>query len=156
MAAYPEKLRDPRWQKKRLEILQRDGWKCQICQDEDRTLVVHHKDYLPKTDPWDYPDKLLITLCEACHNEEMDGTPIIEQNLLHHLRHSFNSSDLFIIENGFEILKGMDIPDSYLLAETLRWFLTDPSIQEEMTQRCYDEMRQAIERVRKELHSSKV
>lgn len=28
---YAKKLMDPRWQKKRLEIFKRDGWKCQNC-----------------------------------------------------------------------------------------------------------------------------
>lgn len=30
---YSQKLRDPRWQKKRLEILERDSFTCQHCHD---------------------------------------------------------------------------------------------------------------------------
>lgn len=29
--SYAEQLKDPRWQKKRLEILNRDEWKCTWC-----------------------------------------------------------------------------------------------------------------------------
>lgn len=64
---YWEKLKDPRWQRKRLEIMDRDGFACQECGKEDRTLNVHHVIYKSKVDPWDYPDGLLLTLCEPCH-----------------------------------------------------------------------------------------
>jgi len=43
--SYQEKLKDPRWQKKRLEILQRDGWKCKWCGEEKQTLHIHHLKY---------------------------------------------------------------------------------------------------------------
>lgn len=67
---YSEKLKDPRWQKKRLEIMQRDNFKCEICGDTESTLVVHHWMYTKNTDPWDYPNEILSTLCEYCHEEE--------------------------------------------------------------------------------------
>lgn len=63
---YSEKLRDPRWQKKRLEILERDGWYCQICLSEKETLQVHHIRY-HKGDPWDTPSCDLTSFCETCH-----------------------------------------------------------------------------------------
>jgi hypothetical protein len=52
---YSQKLKDPRWQKKRLEILERDGWKCMACGDKEKTLHVHHIFYLPGKEPWDIP-----------------------------------------------------------------------------------------------------
>lgn len=67
MSTYSEKLRDPRWQKKRLEIMQRDGFKCQNCNANDITLNVHHACYLKGREPWEYDDDILITLCEECH-----------------------------------------------------------------------------------------
>lgn len=63
---YAQKLRDPRWQKKRLLILERDGWTCLECGSKDKCLNVHHVVYR-KIDPWEYPDHLLQTLCEECH-----------------------------------------------------------------------------------------
>lgn len=63
--SYSEKLRDPRWQKKRLEILSRDEWKCKLCGDEKNTLHVHHNEY--EGEPWDAPSDSLETLCEHCH-----------------------------------------------------------------------------------------
>ena len=72
---YSELLKDPRWQRKRLEILNRDGWKCQSCLDSESTLHVHHKHYHKGRQPWEYEDHELITLCEACHEgiDEEEG-----------------------------------------------------------------------------------
>lgn len=68
--SYSEKLKDPRWQKKRLEIFERDGFLCQNCFSKTKTLHVHHKYYLPVENPWEYPDSALVTLCEECHEQE--------------------------------------------------------------------------------------
>ena len=65
--SYSELLKDPRWQKKRLLIMQRDKWTCQDCGWKESTLHVHHKYYIPDKKPWEYPNKALITLCEGCH-----------------------------------------------------------------------------------------
>lgn len=70
MASYIELLRDPRWQRKRLEILDRDGWACLQCSRKDRTLHVHHTSYVYGKKPWEYDAKTLRTLCESCHDEE--------------------------------------------------------------------------------------
>lgn len=67
---YQEKLKDPRWQKKRLEIFERDKWTCVCCDRKDITLHVHHLFYLPGMNPWEYKDEHLVTYCELCHNSE--------------------------------------------------------------------------------------
>lgn len=64
---YSEKLRDPRWQKKRLQILERDGWACCACKSTTNNLQVHHLIYA-KCDPWDYKPEALQTLCDSCHS----------------------------------------------------------------------------------------
>lgn len=64
---YSDKLKDPRWQKKRLEIFNRDGFKCTTCGRGDKTLHVHHKFYESGLEPWQYDDSVLTTLCEECH-----------------------------------------------------------------------------------------
>lgn len=66
--SYLAKLKDPRWQKKRLEIFERDFFLCQHCMGGDETLHVHHLKY--SGDPWECEDKFLITLCETCHKRE--------------------------------------------------------------------------------------
>jgi len=69
MKTYAEKLRDPRWQKKRLEIMSRDEFTCCNCYDAESTLNVHHHYYEKGKNPWDYPNSALATLCESCHKE---------------------------------------------------------------------------------------
>jgi 5-methylcytosine-specific restriction endonuclease McrA len=70
--SYKEKLFDKRWLAKRHIVLERDNRHCSICGSSEK-LVVHHKQYhfitkLRKfSEPWDYDDKYLITLCESCH-----------------------------------------------------------------------------------------
>lgn len=65
MAKYSDLLRDPRWQKKRLEILQRDNFTCQHCKDTETELHVHHNQY--KGNPWEIECDNLVTLCKHCH-----------------------------------------------------------------------------------------
>lgn len=67
---YAEKLKSPRWQKKRLEIFQRDEWTCQFCGDKESQLSVHHILYKKDCDPWEYHNDYLITVCDSCHAEE--------------------------------------------------------------------------------------
>lgn len=66
--SYSQKLRDPRWQRKRLEVMDRDEFTCQRCFDSHSTLNVHHKHYHKGRDPWDYALHELVTLCESCHD----------------------------------------------------------------------------------------
>jgi len=64
---YSDLLKDPRWQKKRLQILERDDFTCQGCGGKENTLHVHHKEYVYGRMPWEYDDEELITYCEDCH-----------------------------------------------------------------------------------------
>ncbi len=67
---YAEKLKDPRWQKKRLEVMERDDFKCKLCNDDSKTLHVHHKSYQYGKEPWDYELDNFTTLCYDCHELE--------------------------------------------------------------------------------------
>jgi hypothetical protein len=66
-SAYSKLLKHPLWQRKRLEILNRDNFQCQICEDKETTLHIHHKEYIPGKNPWEYEDSNFITVCEDCH-----------------------------------------------------------------------------------------
>lgn len=83
---YSEKLKDPRWQQKRLGILNRDNWTCQECFDTKSTLHVHHLKYEKKTEPWEYPDFYLITLCETCHYNVEKYRPVLENDIMDSLK----------------------------------------------------------------------
>lgn len=64
---YSDKLQHPKWQRKRLEIMQRDNFQCQYCFSKSKSLTVHHKYYTKGKDVWDYPDESLVTLCHDHH-----------------------------------------------------------------------------------------
>ena len=67
--SYLEKLKDPRWQQKRLKIFERDNWECDECGKKTEELHIHHKRY-PKTgNPWDAEDDDLKSLCKSCHEK---------------------------------------------------------------------------------------
>lgn len=85
---YSKKLLDPRWQRKRLEILQRDNFTCTImgCMDNKSTLHVHHLDYIPGKEPWDYPDNYLTTLCVSCHDDITRERLIHEKKIISQVR----------------------------------------------------------------------
>lgn len=68
-SSYTAKLRDPRWQKKRLQVFERDEFFCCHCQDGSKELHAHHLSYAPGKEPWDYPLSNFITLCCDCHHE---------------------------------------------------------------------------------------
>ena len=70
--SYGALLFDRRWKEKRSLILIRDNNKCVICGfGED--LQIHHRQYHYETTlnkfrpPWEYSDRILITLCNSCH-----------------------------------------------------------------------------------------
>lgn len=72
---YWQLLQDPRWQKKRLEIFERDEFRCQFCGDKESTLTVHHRFYIKGRSPWEYPDWALVTLCNECHDQDHSENP---------------------------------------------------------------------------------
>lgn len=58
---------DPRWQRVRLKIMERDGFKCSVCREDGKILHVHHRAYEKKKKIWDAHPSHLVTLCEDCH-----------------------------------------------------------------------------------------
>jgi 5-methylcytosine-specific restriction endonuclease McrA len=54
MKTYFEKLKDPRWQRKRLEVMERAGFACEYCGSATETLNVHHGFYEKGKEPWEY------------------------------------------------------------------------------------------------------
>lgn len=70
MSKWSSAYRDSRWQRKRLAVMERDGFVCKSCGKDgpDAALAVHHTYYDPGTAPWEYPDAALVTWCEECHD----------------------------------------------------------------------------------------
>lgn len=72
--SYGALLLHPNWKARRKEVLNRDKHCCVHC-GSVKDLQVHHRQYhfIERQQkfrlPWEYPDYLLITLCESCHNK---------------------------------------------------------------------------------------
>lgn len=66
---YSELLRDPRWQRTRLLVMDRAAWCCECCGSKARTLNVHHGYYDNRKAPWEYDLDTLWCLCERCHKD---------------------------------------------------------------------------------------
>lgn len=120
--SYQNKLRDPRWQKKRLEIFQRDEFTCKRCGCQGKTLHVHHLDYYKE--PWDAPNTFLITLCELCHESETKDRQEAEKTIIKALkRRGFFSSDLEEIAEGIENIP--DIHGEEVISSAIRWGISN-------------------------------
>lgn len=79
---YAQQLRDKRWKRCAKAIRHRDNYRCVICSNHDCPLHVHHIIYLPERLAWEYPDKLMITLCEECHEGRHEITKKLTDALL--------------------------------------------------------------------------
>lgn len=130
---YSEKLRDPRWQKKRLEILERDNWRCQLCFDGESMLHVHHRRYIPSRDPWDYPESCLVTLCESCHESEKDYMNSAIDLLTAELKEKFFSPGIMDLASA---INGLVVTPS--TADLINWILTNDRLMEHLSN-LYDE-----------------
>lgn len=85
---YAEKLKDPRWQKMRLQVLEMNDWTCQYCGDKEKTLHAHHICYNNVTrNPWDVDIYALLCLCENCHKvEHLKNLTPLEKELISELQ----------------------------------------------------------------------
>lgn len=76
---YWELLRDPRWQRVRLQVMERENFRCQECGSAEQTLNVHHCYYRKGLKPWEYPIGTLRCLCEACHKTAHETLDLLKQ-----------------------------------------------------------------------------
>lgn len=73
---YRQQLLHPNWQRKRLEVFQHCGWKCERCGDAESTLHVHHHEYRRGALAWEYELDEFACLCVHCHTlEHRIGNP---------------------------------------------------------------------------------
>jgi len=111
-SAYAQKLRDPRWQKKRLEIMSRDKFTCRSCASTERTLNVHHLFYPKGAEPWECPDESLATLCELCHESEPARRDEELATLAELFRQKFLSTDLLCLRLSIQMLPEVGMQES--------------------------------------------
>jgi hypothetical protein len=126
-SAYADKLRDPRWQKLRLEVMERDQWMCNICINSTSTLHVHHRYYLPDKEPWEYPLDALATLCERCHELEAHARRRAEeQRLLHALKVAgFYIDDVARMADAFSHVHNANGTQAEAMSMAIAWLLSN-------------------------------
>lgn len=118
MSSHSEQLKHKDWQRRRLEIFQRDNFTCQSsgCDKTNNTLEVHHVDYFSGKKLWEYPDDMLITLCHKCYNKEQNRESL-ETGLATCLKmKGFLVSDLMALQAKLYT----DDQFTYTLLQTLR------------------------------------
>lgn len=136
MGSYSEKLKNPKWQKRRLEIFERDDWMCQLCGNKQETLNVHHKYYEKGKDPWEYEDDALVTLCEYCHEMETEYRPGFEKLLLMELRKKFYADDLRVIANGINKFKVFHMET--VCSSVISFFLSSEDLVENANKKYFE------------------
>lgn len=125
---YSKKLLDPRWQKKRLEILNRDEFACVRCGDSENTLHVHHRVYKLNADPWEYENNQLVTLCCSCHEEESEFLKFAPK----HLSNSFLEAGFFACDfiSIIEGLREMELKySSHIAMSAYGWAFSNEKMQ---------------------------
>ena len=78
---YTKLLQHPKWQKKRLEVLERAGFKCERCGAEEQQLHIHHWYYRKGKKPWEYEDRVFCCLCHTCHSAVRQAKGIMEEQI---------------------------------------------------------------------------
>lgn len=97
---YLEMLRSPKWQKKRLEILQKHDFKCDECGERDRELQVHHCWYEKGKMPWDYPDECFKVQCDTHHKMWHEEKHLLDVSVAKlSLRHMMNLMEMVERDN---------------------------------------------------------
>jgi 5-methylcytosine-specific restriction endonuclease McrA len=80
---YKDQYKHPNWQKKRLEILERDNYTCRDCGSTEKQLHVHHGYYVKGLNVWDYDNRTLWCLCHSCHETWGEMTKILHEGIAH-------------------------------------------------------------------------
>ena len=115
--------------------------------------MVHHRLYRPDTDPWDYADDELVTLCENCHEEEYDCSNDASEVLRSATKSKLWSGNIYALAMSIHFMKTKFPID--VVISLVCWLLEDPSAQE-LLKEAYDRRMAALtERFEREiLHAS--
>lgn len=115
MNTYSEKLKDPRWQKKRLEVMEANKFTCEMCGSTEKTLHVHHVNYRNGAKPWEYELHELRCFCEDCH-AEVEANIESARKACSDINHAQLSTILWHVRNAY--FESVSIGSKHLVAET--------------------------------------
>ena len=127
----------------RLQILERDGWCCQKCFDSESTLHVHHLRYVPRWEPWEYPEELYLTLCEECHSYEYEMMPDVVDSLIEQIKHKgFLSDDIKTLASAFN---GLGIVHAHdVTAEVIEYALRNREIFNDLEDKYFKYLAESV------------
>lgn len=129
--AYSKLLQDPRWQKKRLKIMERDNFTCCVCGTTDDTLHVHHRYYKSSEGPWDYPDRALVTLCHQCHELHGHGALSGQDHLVTEVLGAGAFFDeMNVLAEAFSKGSNLSAEDFKIIANFIALYCTDDQFQD--------------------------
>ena len=104
---YKEMLQSPLWQKKRLEVFNQKGFRCEECGDEESQLAVHHKYYKKDFKPWDYQDDAYMVLCTPCHDAVHKAKKIVltpkEAKIIMIIREKLHEVDYYALHDTLNL-----------------------------------------------------
>ena len=146
--AYQRKLAHPEWQRKRLEVMERDNFTCQFCFSTDEELHVHHIYYLSNHQPWEYPLDAYKTFCHQCHQEEEEYLKEKRFTVFDDLRRlGLDSGGMNMVLSHLGIVKenGFDVEKSVFF---LSWYT-------ETTQEERDSIEVIMAKVRERWHKNR-
>lgn len=123
-AWWRKMLKHPKWQKMRLEVMERADFKCEkrgcdYPSDETNPLNVHHKYYDEENrwlEPWEYPRGSLQCLCQR-HHREVHGLSHKNEGKKREkvkIPIEINTADPFTEEYEFVPLGLQELPDNIL------------------------------------------
>lgn len=96
-SAYSKKFNDPRWLRKKADILLRDGGCCRYCKSADAHLQVRfiaHRGI----DPWEYPNEELETICVECSKLRAFQFDRLDHQLRILLQHISNDRLKYVVD----------------------------------------------------------
>jgi len=69
---YADQLNHPLWKMKKNRVMAENNCRCQHCGRQDAQMQVHHVHYIKGRMAWEYPDEMMMCLCEWCHQRWHD------------------------------------------------------------------------------------
>lgn len=132
MIDYKEQINDPRWGERSREIMKRDNFTCQLCGKTNVKLNVHHIRYIKGKDYWDYPDELLMTVCEVCHQKIHGKYDFKKKSTKNNSRNSNKSKavifkSLFTKDKFYELSYNTQVVLSLLIWDAIKSSYSNPS-----------------------------
>ena len=75
---FKDQYKHPKWQKRRLDALEKSEFTCTCCGSDETQLHVHHRQYFKGRMIWEYADDELEVLCETCHQDAHQVTDALK------------------------------------------------------------------------------